>query len=203
MKKLSMLFLSTLLIFLFAGCSTEEQSVSKNKDSQTTKTSSDSKEAVSNEPIEPTAEDVCYFCNMKIYTKNEGMGTSTAQAIKKDGTHVFFDDSGCLLNASRKYNEKYTKKWVRDYVTSNWIEADKAVVVKADVATPMKYGYVFFANEKSANTYIHKNKTNGAISDWTAIDTEAKKRYKAKMQKEADMNTRKIMDNTKMSDTMK
>ena len=46
---------------------------------------------------------------MKIYTKDEEMGASTAQAIKADGTHVFFDDSGCLLNAARKYNEELQK----------------------------------------------------------------------------------------------
>ena len=80
-----------------------------------------------------------------------------------------------------------TKKWVRDYETSEWVEADKAVVVKADVTTPMKYGYIFFASNESANKYIKENKTNGVISDWTAIDTEAAKRYKMKMQKEADM----------------
>ena len=124
---------------------------------------------------------------MKIYTKDEEMGTSTAQAIKADGTHVFFDDSGCMTNAEKKYNEKFTKKWVRDYVTSEWIEADKAVVVKADVTTPMKYNYIFFANEESANKYIKENKTNGVITDWTPINTEAAKRYKMRMQKEANM----------------
>ena len=47
---------------------------------------------------------------MKIYTKDEEMGASTAQAIKADGTHVFFDDSGCISNAAKKYNEEYHKK---------------------------------------------------------------------------------------------
>lgn len=191
MKKLSVMLLSMLLLFVFTGCSSDnEQNTAKNKETQTTdtKTNTNTKQIATNKPIEPTHEDVCYFCNMKIYTKNEEMGASTAQAIKADGTHVFFDDSGCMTNAEKKYNEKFTKKWVRDYVTSDWIEADKAVVVKADVATPMKYGYAFFADEESANKYMNENNTNGAISNWTAINTEAAKRYQMRMKKEGNMD---------------
>ena len=85
----------------------------------------------------------------------------------------------------------------------DWIEADKAVVVKADVATPMKYGYVFFADKESANEYMKENDTNGVITDWTAIDTESEKRYKAKMEKmkmnseEMDMDSEDTMNNDK------
>ena len=32
------------------------------------------------------------------------------------------------------------------------------VVVKADVTTPMKYNYIFLANEESANKYIKESK---------------------------------------------
>ena len=117
------MLLSLILLFVFTGCSSnEEQIATENKDHQATKTESNTNtnttQTVTNEPIEPTEEDLCYFCKMKVYTKNEEMGFSTAQAIKEDGTHVFFDDSGCLLNAARKYEEKYTKEWVRDYKTS-------------------------------------------------------------------------------------
>ncbi len=203
MKKLSIMLLSLILLLVFTGCSSnEEQNATENKDTESTKTKTNTNttQTVTNEPTEPTHEDLCYFCNMKIYTKNEELGSSTAQAIKEDGTHVFFDDSGCLLNAARKYEEEYTKEWVRDYTTSEWIEADKAVVVKADVATPMKYGYLFFIDEESANNYIEENKTNGVITDWTAIDTESEKRYKAKMEKmkmeseEMDMDSKENMD---------
>ena len=50
----------------------------------------------------------------------------------------------------------------------------------------MKYGYIFFANKEEANKFIKENpKAKGVISDWNAIDTEAAKRFKMKMQKEA------------------
>ena len=208
MKKLSMVLLSMLLLFVFAGCSADnEKNTATEKETPSTKTTKDTAETVSNEPIEPTDKDLCYFCNMKIYKKDEDMGFSTAQAIKQDGTHVFFDDAGCMLNASRKYKEEFTKKWVRDYQTLDWVEADKATIVKANVTTPMKYGYLFFANEEGANKFIKENpKTNGVISDWTAIDTEAAKRYKMKMQKEANMKSGDMKDNMesmKENDTMK
>lgn len=203
MKKLSIMILSMILLFVFTGCSSEkDQGTTQNKDTQSTETKTNTKadQTATNEPIEPTHDDHCYFCNMKIYTKDEEMGASTAQAIKADGTHVFFDDSGCITNAEKKYNEKFTKKWVRDYETKEWVEADKAVVVKANVTTPMKYNYIFFANKENANKYIKENKTNGVITDWTPINTEAAKRYKMRMQKEADM--KKNMDSNDSMNNM-
>lgn len=196
------MLLSLILLFVFSGCSNEkDQGTTENKDKQSTetKTSTKTNQTATNEPTEPAKDDLCYFCNMKIYTKDEEMGASTAQAIKADGTHVFFDDSGCMTNAEKKYNEKFTKKWVRDFTTKEWVEADKAVVVKANVTTPMKYNYIFFANEENANKYIKDNKTNGVITDWNLINTEAAKRYKMRMQKEAqmkNMDSKESMDNS-------
>lgn len=206
-----MMLLSLILLLVFSGCSSEkDQSTTENKDTQSTettkKTTTETKQTATNEPTEPTKDDKCYFCNMKIYTKDEEMGASTAQAIKADGTHVFFDDSGCITNAEKKYNEKFTKKWVRDYVSKEWVETDKAVVVKADVTTPMKYNYIFFANEENANKYIKDNKTNGVITDWAPINTEAAKRYEMRMQKDAqmkNMDSKESMDNSKNMDMQK
>lgn len=203
MKKLSMVLLSMLLLFVFAGCSAgNEKNTATEKETQPTPTTKDTAKTVTNEPVEPTDKDLCYFCNMKIYKKDENMGSATAQAVKADGTHVFFDDSGCLLNASKKYKEEYTKKWVRDYVTSKWVEADKAIVVKADVTTPMKYNYLFFATKEGANKFIKDNpKTNAVISDWNAINTEATKRFQMRMQKEANMKSGNMQNNN--MDSMK
>jgi len=198
MKKLLLSFLSVFLILLFTGCGTEEKAGNEQKETKTTETakkeSAAEKEVTNKEhdhdhgaaPVEPTEDDLCYFCNMKIYTKDEEMGVFTAQAVKEDGTHVFLDDSGCLLNAERKFNEEFTSSWVRDYNTKEWIDAKNAVVVKADIQTPMKYGYAFFKDEESANKYINENQTNGAISSWEDIDMEAEKRYMKKMQMQAE-----------------
>lgn len=197
MKRLSIMLLSLLVLFAFTGCNANQQTTPEKKQQNQTTTT----KKVTNNPTEPTADDKCYFCDMKIYTKGEKMGTATVQAIKKDGTHVFFDDSGCLLNAERKYKEKYTIQWVRDYVTSDWVKKDKAVVVRANVMTPMKYNYIFFADKASADKYIKENK-NAVISSWDAIDQEAAKRYKARMMKMKNGNMN--MDSkTSMSEKMK
>ncbi|MBB6445372.1 nitrous oxide reductase accessory protein NosL [Bacillus benzoevorans] len=193
MKKFSFAVLFLLFILLFAGCGTEEKAniEKKGNDAKTTetaKTEPAEKEKTNKaaKPQEPTAEDLCYFCNMKIYTEDEEMGVFTAQAVKEDGTHVYLDDSGCLLNAERKFNENFTSSWVRDYNTKEWIDAESAVVVKADVQTPMKYGYAFFKDKESANKYMSENQTNGVLSSWKDIDTEAEKRYMKKMQMQAE-----------------
>jgi uncharacterized lipoprotein len=198
MKKFSLAVLSLLFILLFAGCGNEEKAGTEKNDNgakttetaktepATVKEETNKKQKDASEPQEPTAEDLCYFCNMKIYTEDEEMGVFTAQAVKEDGTHVYLDDSGCLLNAERKFNEDFTSSWVRDYNTNEWIDAESAVVVKADVQTPMKYGYAFFKDEESANKYISENQTNGVISSWKDIDTEAEKRYMKKMQMQAE-----------------
>ncbi|WP_071393998.1 nitrous oxide reductase accessory protein NosL [Bacillus tuaregi] len=214
MKKFTLILLSLLLIFVFAGCNAEEQeskTEDKGKESATTETATtettgtneneDQKHNHDHEynPEEPTAEDVCHFCNMKIYTEDEEMGVFTAQAVKEDGTHVYFDDSGCLLNAQRKFNEEYVKEWVRDFNTNEWIEADSAVVVKADVQTPMKYGYAFFKDEEGAKPYLENAALNAALANWDEIDQEAETRYQKKMQKEAEMKNGS-MDNQESMD---
>lgn len=208
MKKLTVMFLSLLLIFVFAGCHAKEQQLkSENKGNETavtkkaatektaTNESSEQKHETAANPEELKAEDLCYFCNMKIYTKDEEMGVYTAQAIKEDGTHVYFDDSGCMLNAQRKYNEKFVKQWVRDFNTTKWIEANSAVVVKADVQSPMKYGYAFFKDQEAAKPYLENPALNAVVSSWDPIDQEAEKRYQAKMQKEAEMKSNGTMEN--------
>jgi len=205
MKKVLIMFLSLLLIFVFAGCNTDNQQSKmeeKGKDTAATEktatetaTTAETKHEHANNPEEPTTEDLCYFCNMKIYTKDEEMGVFTAQAIKRDGTHVYFDDSGCLLNAQRKFNEEYVKEWVRDFNTTEWIEADSAVVVKAEVQTPMKYGYAFFKDEKSAKPYLDDPALNAEVSSWDPIDQEAEIRYQKKMQKEAELKSSGTMEN--------
>ncbi|WP_338448918.1 hypothetical protein R4Z09_22265 [Niallia oryzisoli] len=132
---------------------------------------------------------------MKIYTKDEEIGVFTAQAIKEDGTHVYFGDSGCLLNAEIKFNEKFVKEWLRDFTTTEWIEAGSAVVVKADVQTTMKYGYAFFKDQEGAKPYLEDPALNAEVSSWDPIDQEAEKRYQAKMQKEAEMESNGTMEN--------
>lgn len=159
MKKLSLMFFSLLIIFALSGCGSNDAG-----------------------PIEPTKEHVCAFCNMEVYTKDEEMGVFTAQAIDSNGNHLFFDDSGCLLNYERKTGEALSEKWVRNYLTKEWIAAKDAVPVHADMKTPMKYGYSFFATQEDADKFVNENtNVNAVLSSWDEIDQVSNERYMKKM----------------------
>ena len=81
------------------------------------------------------------------------MGPFTTQAITAEGERVFFDDSGCLLNAERQEEHKFAQAWVRDLETIEWKTDEEVTIVKADIETPMKYGYAFFGDRQTAEQY--------------------------------------------------
>lgn len=181
LKKLYVIFMTIMAIIIISGCSS--------KDSANVK--KEGEESQLSGPSEPANKTVCAFCNMEVYQKDHEMGVFTGQAVTKEGETLFFDDSGCILNYERKAEEKLAKRWVRDYVTSEWIEADAATPVQSAVKTPMKYGYSFFKDEVDAKAFIHENPNlNPALTNWESIDDVANNRYqkKMKMQKEQNSN---------------
>lgn len=98
----------------------------------------------------------CAFCNMVVYQKKDKMGVFAAQAIKKKGKVVYYDDIGCLLYDEEKSKTK-NKKYVRDYKTLKWVQAEKATYVKTSLASPMDDGYIYFEKETDAKKYIAKH----------------------------------------------
>ena len=128
---------------------------------------------------EPTEETVCAMCNMKVYTKNHEMGVFSAQAIKADGSIVFYDDIGCLLNAEFA-NVEVNEKFVRDYNTLNWFNVEQAYIVKTTLKSPMNWGYIFFKYEEDADKYIAENE-GSELTSYTKVRQEALERRKAKM----------------------
>lgn len=190
MKRLTMIFASVLLLAFMAACGNDDAKSTNTSNQNTTnsneKTTSTKHEA---EHQEPHAQEKCAFCNMKVYAKDDEMGAYTAQALTKDGKHLYFDDSGCLLNGQRQNKETYAKTWVRDVNTKEWIESDQAIIVKSDVMTPMKYGYSFFSNQTDAEQYTQEHKAqNAIITKWDNIDQVANERYQMKMQKMQQQN---------------
>ena len=139
---------------------------------------------------EPTEETVCAMCNMKVYTKNHEMGVFSAQAIKADGSIVFYDDIGCLLNAEFA-NVEVNEKFVRDYNTLNWFNVEQAYIVKTTLKSPMNWGYIFFKYEEDADKYIAENE-GSELTSYTKVRQEALERRKAKMNAtntKVDMNS--------------
>ena len=139
---------------------------------------------------EPTEETVCAMCNMKVYTKDHEMGVFSAQAIKADGSIVFYDDIGCLLNAEFA-NVEVNEKFVRDYNTLNWFNVEQAYIVKTNLKSPMNWGYIFFKYEDDADKYIAENE-GSELTSYTKVRQEALERRKAKMNAtntKVDMNS--------------
>ena len=127
---------------------------------------------------EPTEDTVCFMCNMKVYTKDHEQGVFSAQAIREDGSVVFYDDIGCLLN-DEYANEMENEKFVRDYATLNWFDVEEAIVVKTDLKSPMNWGYIFFKYQEDADAYMAEN-PEAAITPLEQVRTEAMERYKKK-----------------------
>ena len=128
---------------------------------------------------EPTEDTVCAMCNMKVYTKDHEMGVFSAQAIKADGSTAFYDDIGCLLNAEFAH-EEVNEKYVRDYISLNWMNVEQAYIVKTQLKSPMNWGYIFFKFEEDANTYIAESE-GATLTSYTEVRQQALERRKAKI----------------------
>ncbi|MBT2640931.1 nitrous oxide reductase accessory protein NosL [Bacillus sp. ISL-41] len=188
MKKLFAVMIAFFLMIIVSACG-DEVAENEQKDGQETAATEVKHEDDDHGdgPHEPGADDVCAFCNMKVYEEADPMGVFTAQAKTKDGDYVFFDDSGCLLNITRRDDVEIEEKWVRDYITSEWIDAGSSIPVKADLKTPMKYGYAFFKDNESAEKFISENgDKNPATATWEQIDQIANERYMKKMKMNGD-----------------
>jgi copper chaperone NosL len=188
MKKLFAVMIAFFLMIIVSACG-DEAAENEQKDGPETAATEVKHEDDDHGdgPHEPGADDVCAFCNMKVYEEADPMGVFTAQAKTKDGEYVFFDDSGCLLNITRRDDVEFEEKWVRDYITSEWIDAGSSIPVKADLKTPMKYGYAFFTDNESAEKFISENgDKNPAPATWEQIDQIANERYMKKMKMNGD-----------------
>ena len=188
------LFMASSLALILAACGGEETKTSEQStaDDQTQQV----EQAVEKDWTqdarlqEPTEETVCAMCNMKVYTKDHEMGVFSAQAIKADGSIVFYDDIGCLLNAEFA-NVEVNEKFVRDYNTLNWFNVEQAYIVKTTLKSPMNWGYIFFKYEDDANKYIAENE-GSELTSYTKVRQEALERRKAKMNAtntKVDMNS--------------
>ncbi len=184
--------MALLVVTIFTACG-DDAAKKENDSTSTVQEKAENEKADENEkehdetahadgPHEPGEDDVCAFCNMKVYPEADPKGVFTAQAKTKDGEYVFFDDSGCLLNITRRDGTEFEEKWVRDYLTSEWVEADTAVPVKAEISTPMNYGYAFFKDKESAEKFIaDEGEVKPMIATWEQIDQVANERYMKKM----------------------
>ncbi|WP_341302829.1 nitrous oxide reductase accessory protein NosL [Lysinibacillus sp. FSL H8-0500] len=162
----------------------QEEVVSEQPKNEVTYLASTAEWEIDDRLQEPAEDTVCEICNMKVYTKDHELGVFSAQSVKPDGTIAFYDDIGCLLNAELVQNQT-NEKFVRDYITLNWIDVEEATVVKTDMKSPMNWGYIFFAYEEDAKTYITENPT-AKVEALDVVKQAAKERREKMMQEKGD-----------------
>ncbi|KFZ42114.1 hypothetical protein CS060_06365 [Anoxybacillus flavithermus] len=187
MKKWIVLLICA-LFFALAGCNNNQAEDKQEETKQAEEKQTEQNKEQSNEEdvfakaamAEPDENTVCVFCNMKVYPKENELGKFTAKSVTENGDVLFFDDIGCLFNYERDHGEA-AKKYVRDYNTFEWIELQNATVVKADIKTPMNYGYAFFAKKEDAEKFVSEQ-PNATIVSWEDVDQIAHERYMKKKQ---------------------
>lgn len=198
-KGLAVFICSIMMLSMLAGCGGADHAVEKGGQAAAPAASNTGKEQASQtaenaapakqeqtaaHAEEPTHEDLCAFCQMKIYLREEDMGMFTAQMQTADGQHLYFDDVGCLLNYERDMKEKPDASWVRDYSTLEWVAAKDSTPVKADMKTPMKYGYALFATQEAAKKFVTDNQAlKGKEATWKEIDEISHQRYLKRKEK--------------------
>ena len=174
------------LILALVACGNEEskknEQTEQAKDSKTAQqgneTDTNNSSEVDARLTEPTENTHCSMCNMKVYTKEDEMGVFAAQAIKSDGSVVFYDDIGCLLN-DEYVNQIENEKFVRDFNTLNWFNVEEAFIVKTDLKSPMNWGYIFFKSSKDADAYV-KEHQKAKVTPISQVREEAIERHKNK-----------------------
>ncbi|MFJ3390690.1 MULTISPECIES: nitrous oxide reductase accessory protein NosL [unclassified Lysinibacillus] len=205
MKKIWLPALATLL--LLAACGTEKDQVKKEESKQEDVTTSEAEAKDKTTQVaslvdprlqEPKEGTMCEMCNMKVYLKDEDMGEFSTQAIKEDGTIAFYDDIGCLVNAEVANNEK-NEKFVRDYITKDWVKVDDATIVKTDLKSPMNWGYIYFKDKADADKYIADNPT-AHVEELQKIKDDALERRKKKMKEKAEKEAKGESDSMHMEE---
>lgn len=159
---------------------TQEQKISKVETEQQVNDNATKTNIIKldNRLSEPTEDTHCSMCNMKVYTKEHEMGVFSAQAIKPDGSVVFYDDIGCLLN-DEYVNQVENEKFVRDFNTLNWLNVEDAIIVKTNLRSPMNWGYIYFKTSEDAKAYV-KEHNKAKITPIAQVREEAIERHKNK-----------------------
>ena len=89
-------------------------------------------------------------------------------AQPQDGDPLLFDDIGDFLDYSKTHQPKLQAVWVHDYLSKEWVPAEKAwFVASPAIVTPMNAEIASFADEATARAQVAA--TQGKLLDWSAV----------------------------------
>lgn len=118
-------------------------------------------------PIEPPeivyGEDVCDRCGMIISEERYAAGMMLEE---EDGrAYRLFDDvAGLVLYEGEHPDARVIGRWVKDYVTRQWLTADSAAYVEAgSLETPMAFGIVATGRARADSL---AGALDGHVLDW-------------------------------------
>ena len=182
MKKIQWTSLLVVGVMTLTGCGTEDL-IEKQEETIETSTKVPTETATTEGLEEPTEDSTCEYCQMNVYVKEDNLGIFSAQGLTAEGENLFFDDVGCMLNQERM-DGIVLEKYVRDYTSEEWILLEESIVVKAEIKTPMNYGYAFFKAEQSAQAFIEETgKEHASLSTLADIDEVSGHRHITRMEK--------------------
>lgn len=102
------------------------------------------------QPVEIYPEDLCAACRMAVSDER-----FAAEIVTADGEAYKFDDLGCLWKFRKsEAGPQPAAIFVKDFETRAWVPYSRAVIVSADVATPMASGMVAFADTARARAFV-------------------------------------------------
>ncbi|MEK4949114.1 nitrous oxide reductase accessory protein NosL [Bacillus sp. FSL W8-1127] len=122
--------------------------------------------------------DTCEYCHMGIMDNQYA-----TEAVLANNKTMKFDDLGCMYKwISENKDQKIQAKFVRDFNTKKWLEAEKATYVYAkSLKTPMSYNVVAFKNKNDAQSFAKKN--NGTVLSYDDLNSHKWVKNKDMMKK--------------------
>lgn len=135
-RRILLLSLATLSLILLAACGSEPD--------------------FDEPPAMRYGEDVCDRCLMII---NEAR--YAAAFVTPEGEERRFDDIGGMVTTIKEAPEEVAVFWVHDYDTEEWLKAEDAFFVESDdLATPMGFGIIAFAERSRAEEWADEQAGN-------------------------------------------
>lgn len=117
----------------------------------------------------------CAECGMSV-TDAHYAAAIVIEAPSCERAGKVFDDIGCMLAYEREPHEgqpeKVLARYVKDFETGGWLDADRAVYVKSnDIHSPMGYGLLAVSTRSAADRLASAK--GGVVIDWPAASQRA------------------------------
>ena len=79
--------------------------------------------------------------------------------VTDNGEVLKFDDIGCMSSYLGKHTIQTRHRWVHDFDSQQWADAEKVCFVRAQsIETPMGYGAAAFLSQQSTKNFLEKEK---------------------------------------------